>query len=161
MFPFFIHFSISFFVFVFVFFFFWGQVPADFRVISCSDDFEVDNASLTGESEPQTRKSVCTDTNPLETKNLCFFGTFVSKGSCTGVVLFTGDDTAMGRIAKLSTSQKADKTPLAIEIDHFVHVGGSWDFFFFIIIFFFLLNKYFEFSVCTVKNVGYAVVKHI
>ena len=34
-----------------------------------------DNASLTGESEPQKRGILCTDPNPLETKNLAFYGT--------------------------------------------------------------------------------------
>ena len=32
--------------------------------------FQVDNSSLTGESEPQSRGPLCTDDNPIETKNL-------------------------------------------------------------------------------------------
>ena len=41
----------------------------------------VDNAALTGESMPQKRSTETTDNNPLETKNLCFFGTSIVKGS--------------------------------------------------------------------------------
>lgn len=49
-------------------------VPADLRVLDCSDDLRVDNAALTGESEPQRRRATCTHDDPLETQNLCFFG---------------------------------------------------------------------------------------
>jgi sodium/potassium-transporting ATPase subunit alpha len=98
------------------------KVPADIRVIKCTDDTQVDNASLTGESEPQKRMTECTDDNPLETKNICFFGTFIPQGNCTGVVVNTGDRTVMGRIAKLATATGNDKTPIAIEIEHFVHI---------------------------------------
>jgi len=98
------------------------KVPADVRIIKCSDDTQVDNACLTGESEPQKRLTECTDENPLETKNLCFFGTFVPQGNCTTVVVNTGDNTVMGRIAKLATATGTEKTPIAIEIEHFVHI---------------------------------------
>ena len=43
--------------------------------------FQVDNSSLTGESEPQSRSPECTNPNPLETKNLAFFSTNVVEGS--------------------------------------------------------------------------------
>jgi sodium/potassium-transporting ATPase subunit alpha len=42
--------------------------------------FKVDNSSLTGESEPQSRGSEFTNENPLETKNLAFFSTFAVEG---------------------------------------------------------------------------------
>ncbi len=32
-------------------------IPADIRIINCTNDMEVDNSSLTGESEPQKRQS--------------------------------------------------------------------------------------------------------
>lgn len=41
---------------------------------------QVDNSSLTGESEPQSRSAECTNDNPLETKNLVFFSTNVIEG---------------------------------------------------------------------------------
>lgn len=101
------------------------KVPADIRVIKCSDDTQVDNACLTGESEPQKRMTECTHDNPLETKNLCFFGTFIPQGNCTGLVVNIGDRTVMGRIAKLATATGTDKTPIAIEIEHFVHIVSA------------------------------------
>jgi len=42
--------------------------------------FKVDNSSLTGESEPQSRGAEFTNENPLETKNLAFFSTFAVEG---------------------------------------------------------------------------------
>ncbi|TYZ66790.1 hypothetical protein PybrP1_002606 [[Pythium] brassicae (nom. inval.)] len=98
------------------------KVPADIRIIECSDDLTVDNSSLTGEPEPLKRVPQCTDESPLETKNLCFFGTFIPQGSGRGLVVNIGDKTVMGRIARLATSTAVDQTPIAKEIDHFVHV---------------------------------------
>ena len=95
-------------------------IPADIRVIECSDNFNVDNAALTGESEPQKRKAICTHEDPLETQNLCFFGTQVPEGSCKGVVISTGDKTVMGRIAALAMSTTNEQTPINREIHHFI-----------------------------------------
>lgn len=41
---------------------------------------QVDNSSLTGESEPQTRSPELTHENPLETRNICFFSTNCVEG---------------------------------------------------------------------------------
>ncbi|THD18353.1 Sodium/potassium-transporting ATPase subunit alpha [Fasciola hepatica] len=48
------------------------QAPADILIIAASS-FKVNNAALTGESEPQSGKVECNNENPLETKNLAFF----------------------------------------------------------------------------------------
>ena len=105
------------------------KVPADLRVLECSDDFKVDNASLTGESEFQKREPNCTHENPLETRNLCFFGTFVPSGTATCVVVNIGDKTVMGRIAKLSLQTENVETPIAREIHRFVLIVSSVAFF--------------------------------
>jgi len=99
-----------------------NSVPADIRILSCSDDMVVDNAPLTGESEPQKRTNVSTDENPLETKNLCFFGTQVPEGKCTGVVICCGDNTVMGSIAALAMTTKNEQTPINKEIHHFIKI---------------------------------------
>lgn len=41
---------------------------------------QVDNSSLTGESDPQPRSPECTSENPLETKNLAFFSSSALEG---------------------------------------------------------------------------------
>jgi len=78
-------------------------IPADVRVIK-SDGFRVDESSLTGESEPKTKKPEFSHNNPLETQNLAFFGTRATDGSCIGVVYNIGLKTVYGRISGLSSS---------------------------------------------------------
>lgn len=58
---------------------FGDRIPADIRIIE-SRGFKVDNSSLTGESEPQSRGPEFTHENPLETKNLAFFSTNAVEG---------------------------------------------------------------------------------
>ena len=115
-------------------------IPADVRVIECSDNFNVDNAALTGESEPQKRKPICTHEDPLETQNLCFFGTQVPEGSCKGIVISTGDKTVMGRIAALAMSTSNEQTPINREIHHFILIISAIAISLGVI--FFLLNVY-------------------
>jgi len=100
---------------------FGDRVPADIRIVEAKG-FKVDNSSLTGESEPQARGPECTHTNPLETKNLAFFSTNAVEGTATGVVVQCGDNTVMGRIANLTSSLGSGKTPIAIELEHFIHI---------------------------------------
>ncbi len=118
------------------------RVPADLRIIE-SKGLKVDNSSLTGESEPQSRGKEKTNDNPLETKNLVFFSTNCVEGdSCfrrlifavfllnivhqsgtgKGVVIRTGDETVMGRIAVLTSNLGTGPTPIAREIAHFIHI---------------------------------------
>merc|ERR1712233_139916 len=84
--------------------------------------FKVDNSSLTGESEPQTRTPEFTHENPLETKNLAFFSTNAVEGTAVGIVVNIGDNTVMGRIAGLAAGVGSDETPIAKEIAHFIHI---------------------------------------
>jgi len=100
---------------------FGDRIPADVRVIE-SKGFKVDNSSLTGESEPQLRTPEYTHENPLETKNLAFFSTNAVEGTMKGVVVNTGDNTVMGRIAGLASGLDSGDTPIAKEIAHFIHL---------------------------------------
>ena len=100
------------------------RIPADIRVIE-SRGFKVDNSSLTGESEAQSRSSEFTNDNPLETKNLAFFSTNAVEGTCRGIVINIGDNTVMGRIAGLASGLGSGQTPIAKEIAHFIHLITS------------------------------------
>jgi len=101
------------------------NVPADMRVIFTIGTVLVDNASLTGEAEPQKRSTETTDDNPLETKNLAFFGTSVVKGTAIGICVATGDHTVMGRIAALASGTENQDSPIAKEIHHFVMIVSA------------------------------------
>merc|ERR1712198_365329 len=100
---------------------FGDRVPADLRVIEARG-FKVDNSSLTGESEPQTRSPEFTNENPLETRNLAFFSTNAVEGTAIGMVVNIGDNTVMGRIAGLASGLEGGQTPIAKEIEHFIHI---------------------------------------
>merc|ERR1711990_370597 len=100
---------------------FGDRCPADLRVLEARG-FKVDNSSLTGESEPQARGPEFTHENPLETKNLAFFSTNAVEGTCVGMVVNIGDNTVMGRIAGLASGLDSGQTPIAKEIEHFIHL---------------------------------------
>uniref|UniRef100_A0A8D3BTS8 Sodium/potassium-transporting ATPase subunit alpha n=1 Tax=Scophthalmus maximus TaxID=52904 RepID=A0A8D3BTS8_SCOMX len=97
------------------------RIPADLRIVS-AHGCKVDNSSLTGESEPQTRSPDCTHDNPLETRNIAFFSTNCVEGTARGIVVCTGDHTVMGRIATLTSGLETGKTPIAKEIEHFIQI---------------------------------------
>ncbi|KRY33278.1 Sodium/potassium-transporting ATPase subunit alpha [Trichinella spiralis] len=97
------------------------RIPADIRLI-VSHGLKVDNSSLTGESDPQSRVAECTNKNPLETANIAFFSTNAMEGTGKGVVIYTGDKTVMGRIAHLASGLESGETPIAKELAHFIHL---------------------------------------
>uniref|UniRef100_A0A8C9TQY8 Sodium/potassium-transporting ATPase subunit alpha n=1 Tax=Scleropages formosus TaxID=113540 RepID=A0A8C9TQY8_SCLFO len=97
------------------------RIPADLRIIS-AHGCKVDNSSLTGESEPQTRSPDFSNDNPLETRNIAFFSTNCVEGTARGIVINTGDRTVMGRIATLASGLEVGRTPISIEIEHFIHI---------------------------------------
>ncbi|XP_053353006.1 sodium/potassium-transporting ATPase subunit alpha-1b [Clarias gariepinus] len=97
------------------------RIPADLRIIS-SHGCKVDNSSLTGESEPQTRSPDFSNDNPLETRNIAFFSTNCVEGTARGIVISTGDRTVMGRIATLASGLEVGRTPISLEIEHFIHI---------------------------------------
>ncbi|GAU93801.1 hypothetical protein RvY_05685 [Ramazzottius varieornatus] len=96
------------------------RIPADLRIVE-SKGMKVDNSSLTGESEPQSRSTESHE-NPLESKNLAFFSTNAVEGAGIGIVVRRGDNTIMGRIAKLTTGIGSGETPIAREIHHFIMI---------------------------------------
>ena len=95
------------------------NIPADVRIVECLE-MKVNNASLTGESEDLLRKPDFTSENPLETKNLAFFGTSCTTGSGIGVVFKTGEETVIGQIANLASSAGEETSTLKREINIFI-----------------------------------------
>ncbi|NLI74307.1 MAG: cation-transporting P-type ATPase, partial [Euryarchaeota archaeon] len=95
------------------------RVPADARVIN-SFDLSVDNSALTGESDPQPRRSIeeSEDEELFQYSNLVFAGTTVVSGTGTVVVILTGEYTQFGSIIGLTRSTKAPPSPLQKDINH-------------------------------------------
>lgn len=82
------------------------KVPADARIIF-SNTLKVDEASLTGESEPVTKTNtvVSADNLPVaDQKNMVFKGTHILSGSGMAVVVATGLVTEIGKIAQKISS---------------------------------------------------------
>jgi len=78
------------------------KVPADARIIT-SNSLKVDEAAMTGESEPvQKITKVLAGQNVAtsDQKNMLFKGTHVVSGNGRAVVVGTGSDTVIGKIAK-------------------------------------------------------------
>ena len=74
-------------------------VPADVRLLTVND-FETDEAVLTGESLPVAKvTSVCSGSQPQDLVNCAFMGTVVRQGAGTAVVVETGRRTAFGAVA--------------------------------------------------------------
>ena len=89
-------------------------VPADARILQCAD-LKTDESAMTGESLPVTKRAV--DTLPEETAlgdrvNLLISSTVVTSGRATALVVSTGMDTEVGRIAGLLLQQEEGSTPL-------------------------------------------------
>jgi len=97
------------------------RIPADLRIVQ-SANMKVDNSSLTGESEPQSRDSNDSNTTVLEARNIAFFSTNCVEGSARGIVIRCGDNTVMGRIAALASNVSSGDSPIAQEIEHFIHI---------------------------------------
>jgi len=91
------------------------KVPADARLIE-AEGIKVNNAPLTGESEPVTRTPGPENGELLESANIVFAGTTVVSGEGKAAVFATGMRTEFGRIAHLTGTVRAGPTPLQREI---------------------------------------------
>ena len=89
------------------------KMPADARVMEASS-LKVGEAALTGESMPVDKHTgtLREDTPIADRKNLLFMGTVISSGRATAVVVTTGMNTEIGRIAFAIRETKTEKTPL-------------------------------------------------
>lgn len=94
-------------------------VPADIRLFECNN-LMTNESSLTGESHSNTKTCTTITKNniPLsEQENICFSGTTIISGHGKGVVFATGKHTEIGKIAKVLSLKKKEKTPLEKNID--------------------------------------------
>lgn len=89
-------------------------IPADLRLIE-TYNLKIDESSITGESLPVTKTSDI-DTEEKNT-NIAYMNTGVSNGRAKAVVIQTGMDTQMGKIASMIQEENKDKTPLEIKIE--------------------------------------------
>ena len=119
-------------------------VPADIRILSC-ESLKVDESALTGESVPVQKSSDVLKNNLIlqEQKNMLFLGTNITNGKSTGIVVSTGKNTEIGKIALSLNEIDRIETPLQLKIKE---LSKKITFIVFIILIFIfilaLINKY-------------------
>ena len=98
-------------------------VPADGRIIE-NASLQIEEAALTGESVPVYKAlaalnlSAGQDEVPLgDRKNMCYMGSTVVYGRGKAVIISTGMDTEMGKIAGALAATEQEETPLQRKLD--------------------------------------------
>lgn len=95
-------------------------ISADIRLVE-SINLQVDESSLTGESVPAEKDASLIQTD-LKTAlgdklNLGFMSTIITSGRGFGVVVGTGMNTEIGKIASIINTEVKSRTPLEIRLD--------------------------------------------
>lgn len=98
-----------------------NKVPADLRLLQ-TQDLDIDESLLTGESLANTKDSDTVYTNPVpvaDRANMAFAGTMVLRGRGRGVVVATAEKTELGKIATdVETAERA-VPPLMVRMKAF------------------------------------------
>ena len=101
-------------------------VPADLRLIE-SSHLQIDESSLTGESIPvRKRPAAVLGVSSLvgDRANCAFTGTTVTFGRGSGIVVATGTETELGKIATEIGTEADESTPLQRKLDEFGKIMG-------------------------------------
>lgn len=94
------------------------KVPADIRILD-SYQCKIDESALTGESLTVQKNPASLDITTLlaDRKNMAFMGTCVASGRAIGIVVATGMNTQLGRIASDIAGSETPKTPLELKLE--------------------------------------------
>jgi len=95
------------------------QVPADVRMFELNE-LEADEAPLTGESEPVNKVLAPEDLDSPFAHNMCFASTLIVNGMGKAIVVRTGMQTEVGKIAD-AVKEKKSATPLQMALER---LGG-------------------------------------
>lgn len=90
-------------------------IPADLRLIE-SANLKIEESAFTGESVPAEKNSdIINEENDVpigDQHNMAFMSTLATYGRGTGIVIATGMDTQIGKIAKMLDAEDENTTPL-------------------------------------------------
>ena len=97
------------------------RIAADLRLAEASS-LEVEEAALTGESQPVTKNAAAKmepETALADRRTMAFMGTQVVRGRARGVVVATGMGTELGSIAGMLAEVEDEETPLEQDLERF------------------------------------------
>ncbi len=102
------------------------RIPADGRVIQ-SSNLEVNESSLTGESEPvrKLQEGIALGKEDIsigDRKNMTYYGTFIATGNATAIAVKTGKDTEIGKISQGLEEAGTSEIPIREKMNNF----GKW-----------------------------------
>jgi len=89
------------------------MVCADCRIID-SSSLKADESSLTWEAVPAEKHDgiLAEDTPLADRHNMLFSSSFITSGHCTAIVVATGMNTQVGKIAEMIDNEETPETPL-------------------------------------------------
>jgi Ca2+-transporting ATPase len=107
-----------------------GQIiAADIRLIE-SANLQIEESALTGESFPSDKEASVNNIDPGtplgDRLNAAFMSTIVTGGRGVGVVVETGMNTEIGKIAGIINTEEKSKTPLEIRLDELGKTLGKF-----------------------------------
>jgi Ca2+-transporting ATPase len=100
------------------------RIPADLRLIDALG-LEVDESLLTGESMAVSKDAGWTgdeSTVLADRRNMTYAGSSVTRGRALGVVVATGAQTELGRIATAMSTTEGGKPPLVTRMERFSRI---------------------------------------
>lgn len=96
-------------------------VPADMRLLE-EEEMQADESALTGESHAVAKQAAClaeTELAIADRQNIVFKSSLITLGRGKGVVVATGLETEIGRIAQMLQTETGVKTPLQLRLARF------------------------------------------
>ncbi len=105
------------------------KVTADIRLVEAKN-LQAEEAALTGESSPSAKsvKILGKGTVLADRENMVYMGTSIIRGRGRGMVVSTGEDTELGRIALTLREIEEEKTPLQEKLVKFSKWLAFWFF---------------------------------
>jgi len=102
-------------------------IPADIRLTE-SANLQIEESALTGESVPADKDAAVKLADPKtpigDRINMAFMSTLVTYGRGEGIVVATGMDTEIGKIAKILDDDTSEMTPLQKRLDELGRILG-------------------------------------
>jgi len=102
-----------------------NRVPSDLRIIEASE-LQINESSLTGESIPEKKGTdkISTGASLADRTNMSYAGSIIVHGHGKAVATAIGHDTEIGKIAKLVSDTREEKTPLQLRLEKLSKMFG-------------------------------------